>query len=53
MIAPILSWDHSVSWDVPKVDDFMSGGSGKSSDAKFDISIECDSEDHYLEGFAF
>lgn len=50
MISPLVAWDHSASWVVPKVEDFMTGGSGRPTDSKCEVSISDDSEDNYLEG---
>ena len=50
MISPLVAWDHSTSWAVPKAEDFLSGGSGKMNDAKFEVSIAADSDDSYIEG---
>ncbi len=26
MISPLIKWDHSTSWNVPKVEQFSAGG---------------------------
>ena len=52
MISPLVAWDHGIKWAVPKSDEFLSGGSGKMNDAKFEISIAGDSDDKYIEGTA-
>lgn len=33
LISPLVQWDHSQTWDVPKVEDFpsSSGGSGSAT----------------------
>lgn len=33
LISPLMQWDHSQTWDVPKVEDFpsSSGGSGSAT----------------------
>lgn len=48
MISPLIQWDHSISWDVPKLEQFSTSGSG--SGATFDIDISPDSPDNYLIG---
>ena len=52
MISPLVAWDHSIKWAVPKAEEFLRGGSGKMNDAKFEVSIAGDSEDKYIEGIA-
>ncbi|XP_050392804.2 fatty acid synthase [Patella vulgata] len=52
LISPIIKWDHSQSWAVPKVDEFLSGGSGMNSDVTFEIDASPESPDHYLVGHA-
>ena len=40
-----------MSWRVPTVEEFTAGGSNSSSSScTYNISVEPDSEDHYLEG---
>nr|KAG5704186.1 hypothetical protein BaRGS_009716 [Batillaria attramentaria] len=50
MISPLVAWDHSTSWAVPKLEDFLSSGSGRPTDSKCEISIADDSDDKYIEG---
>jgi fatty acid synthase len=50
MLSPLVRWDHSTAWAVPKYSDFSTGGSGRSNDAKYEVSIDGDSEDKYIEG---
>ncbi|XP_060080138.1 fatty acid synthase-like [Ylistrum balloti] len=50
MISPMIQWDHSSSWYVPKVEDFSSGAGGGRSGASFDIDISPESPDNYLVG---
>ncbi|XP_021358822.1 fatty acid synthase-like [Mizuhopecten yessoensis] len=49
MISPMIKWDHSTNWFVPKSEDFL-GASGGRSGASFEIDISPDSPDNYLVG---
>lgn len=49
-IAPSMQWDHSQEWDIPKLEQFSSGGAGGVNAVKFDIDISPGSVDSYLEG---
>ncbi|KAH3871939.1 hypothetical protein DPMN_035154, partial [Dreissena polymorpha] len=49
MISPLVSWDHTHSWNVPTADMFVGGGAN-SSGCGFDIDISGDSEDQSLIG---
>ena len=49
-IAPYMKWDHSQEWDVPKLEQFLCGGSGGVNSFNFDIDISPSSQDNYLEG---
>ena len=50
MISPLVQWDHSQSWAVPKYDEFLSGSNGWRSEVSFEIEISPDSKDFYLVG---
>ena len=52
MISPLVGWDHSVSWDVPKVDDFPTRASDSQGGAIYEIEIAANSSDSYLIGHA-
>lgn len=51
MISPLVQWDHTSSWNVPRNEDFV-GGSGQNTGADFEIDASPESEDHYLVGHA-
>ncbi|XP_030610501.1 LOW QUALITY PROTEIN: fatty acid synthase [Archocentrus centrarchus] len=50
MISPLVQWDHSQTWDIPKAEDFLSGSGGSSSAIIYNIDINPESADHYLIG---
>ena len=37
LISPLLQWDHSQTWDVPKAEDFSSGSGGSNSAIVYNI----------------
>lgn len=37
LISPLIQWDHSQSWDVPKVEDFPAGSGGSTSATVYNI----------------
>ncbi|XP_037134459.1 fatty acid synthase [Syngnathus acus] len=49
MISPLVHWDHSQTWDVPKAEDFSSG-SGSNSAIVYNINMNPESPDYYLIG---
>ncbi|XP_077022384.1 fatty acid synthase [Tamandua tetradactyla] len=49
LISPLIKWDHSQTWDVPKAEDFPSGSSSTSATV-YNIDISTESPDHYLVG---
>ncbi|KAM3592126.1 uncharacterized protein V6R79_013180 [Siganus canaliculatus] len=49
-ISPLIQWDHSQTWDVPKVEDFPSGSGGSNSVTVYNIDINPESADYYLIG---
>ncbi|XP_076014659.1 fatty acid synthase [Genypterus blacodes] len=50
LISPLVKWDHSQTWDVPKAEDFPSGSGGSASTTVYNIDINPESPDHYLIG---
>lgn len=40
LISPLVEWDHSQNWDVPKVEDFPSSSGGSSSATVYNIGEE-------------
>ncbi|XP_062859033.1 fatty acid synthase [Trichomycterus rosablanca] len=50
LISPLLQWDHSQSWDVPKVEDFPAGSGGSTSATVYNIDINPESPDYYMIG---
>ncbi len=49
-VAPLVKWDHSQQWNVPKVEQFVTGGAGGKSSCVFEVDASEESEDHYLVG---
>ncbi|MEE6523123.1 hypothetical protein FKM82_021855, partial [Ascaphus truei] len=37
LISPLIQWDHSQTWDVPKSDDFPAGSGGSTSTSVYNI----------------
>lgn len=50
LISSLMQWDHSQSWDVPKVEDFSAGAGGSASATVYNININPESPDFYLLG---
>ena len=51
MLSPLVHWDHSQSWDVPNVRQFLvSGGGGAGGAVGYDIDPAAVPEDAYLTG---
>ncbi|KAL6475465.1 hypothetical protein MHYP_G00165050 [Metynnis hypsauchen] len=50
LISPLIQWDHSQSWDVPKVEDFPAGSGGSTSATVYNIDISPEAPDHYMIG---
>ena len=50
MLSPLLSWDHSQSWNLPDSRHFLSGTSGQQSETVFEVFPGVDGKDHYLTG---
>nr|XP_002738672.1 PREDICTED: fatty acid synthase-like [Saccoglossus kowalevskii] len=47
-IAPLIHWDHSQQWHVPKAKDFSTGRGQNTSVVSYTIDVSPSSEDHYL-----
>lgn len=41
LISPLVQWDHSQTWDVPKGEDFPSSSGGSSSATVYNIGKKC------------
>lgn len=41
LISPLVQWDHSQTWDVPKVEDFPSSSGGSASATVYNIGKKC------------
>ncbi|XP_028825311.1 fatty acid synthase [Denticeps clupeoides] len=50
LISPLILWDHSQVWDVPKVEDFPAGANGSSSATVFNVDMNPESTDYYMVG---
>ncbi|XP_041830190.1 fatty acid synthase isoform X2 [Melanotaenia boesemani] len=50
LISPLLQWDHSQTWDVPRPEDFFYSSGGSGSAAIYNIETNPESADHYLTG---
>ena len=50
MLSPLVSWDHTQSWDLPSPENFLSGTSGRQSEMMVEVFSEQDKKDHYLTG---
>ncbi|XP_010886932.2 fatty acid synthase [Esox lucius] len=50
LISPLVQWDHSQTWDVPKADDFPSGSGGSTSATIYNIDMNPESPDYYMIG---
>ncbi|KAM9817197.1 fatty acid synthase [Neosynchiropus ocellatus] len=49
-ISPLVQWDHALTWDVPKVEDFSAGSGGSNSAAVYNINMNPESPDYYMIG---
>uniref|UniRef100_A0A1A8NNF5 Fatty acid synthase n=2 Tax=Nothobranchius TaxID=28779 RepID=A0A1A8NNF5_9TELE len=47
LISPLVQWDHTQTWDIPKAEHFLHG-SGGSNSSIYTIEINPESEDNYL-----
>ncbi|XP_075436103.1 fatty acid synthase isoform X2 [Ascaphus truei] len=50
LISPLIQWDHSQTWDVPKSDDFPAGSGGSTSTSVYNIDMNPESPDHFITG---
>ncbi|XP_076855678.1 fatty acid synthase [Brachyhypopomus gauderio] len=50
LISPLIQWDHSQTWDVPKVEDFPAGSGGSASATIYNIDTNPESPDNYMIG---
>uniref|UniRef100_A0AAY5EZH5 Fatty acid synthase n=1 Tax=Electrophorus electricus TaxID=8005 RepID=A0AAY5EZH5_ELEEL len=50
LISPLIQWDHSQTWDVPKVEDFPAGSGGSTSATVYNIDTNPESPDYYVIG---
>ncbi|XP_042306938.1 fatty acid synthase isoform X1 [Sceloporus undulatus] len=50
LISPYILWDHSQTWDVPKVEDFPTGSGNSGAATVYNIDVNPESTDHYLMG---
>ncbi|KAM4715440.1 fatty acid synthase isoform 2-T2 [Anableps anableps] len=48
MISPLVQWDHSQAWAIPKVGHFSHSSGGSKSAAIYNIEINSESSDNYL-----
>ncbi|XP_006825595.1 fatty acid synthase-like [Saccoglossus kowalevskii] len=47
-IAPLIHWDHTQQWYVPKAKDFSTGSGQSNAVVSYIIDVSPSSEDHYL-----
>ncbi|XP_063312266.1 fatty acid synthase [Pelobates fuscus] len=50
LISPLIQWDHSQTWDVPKPEDFSAGSGGSTSATVYNIDMNPESPDAYING---
>ncbi|CAL8303726.1 unnamed protein product [Lota lota] len=50
LISPLVKWDHTQTWDVPKAEDFPAGSGGSTSATLYNIDINPESPDYYMIG---
>ncbi|KAM6951887.1 fatty acid synthase [Aplochiton taeniatus] len=50
LISPLVQWDHSQRWDVPKAEDFPAGAGGSTSATIYNIDMNPESPDYYMIG---
>ncbi|XP_069807612.1 fatty acid synthase isoform X2 [Dendropsophus ebraccatus] len=50
LISPLIQWDHSQTWDVPKPEDFPAGSGGSTSSTVYNIDMNPDSPDIFMSG---
>ena len=47
-LSSYIRWDHAVSWRVPQPEEFLSGQSGRQTEAIFEVDISVGSKDHFM-----
>ncbi|XP_072167778.1 fatty acid synthase-like [Diadema setosum] len=47
-IAPVIRWDHSQEWDIPRVEQFLKQGGSSLTVMAFTIDVSPESEDSYI-----
>lgn len=47
-LSSYIRWDHSVSWRIPQPEEFLSGQSGRQTEAIFEVDISTEGKDHYI-----
>ncbi|XP_062605841.1 fatty acid synthase-like [Saccostrea cucullata] len=47
-LSSYIRWDHSTSWQIPQQEDFLSGQSGRQTEAEFEIDVSPESRDNFL-----
>uniref|UniRef100_A0A674ETQ4 Fatty acid synthase n=1 Tax=Salmo trutta TaxID=8032 RepID=A0A674ETQ4_SALTR len=50
LISPLVQWDHTQTWDVPKAEDFPAGSGGSTSATIYNIDMNPESPDYYMIG---
>ncbi|KAL0983890.1 hypothetical protein UPYG_G00134400 [Umbra pygmaea] len=50
LISPLVQWDHSQTWDVPKAEDFPAGSGGSTSATIYNVDMNPESPDYYMIG---
>ncbi|XP_034049139.1 fatty acid synthase [Thalassophryne amazonica] len=50
LISPLVQWDHTQIWDVPKAEDFPCALGGSASATIYNIDVNPESADFYLTG---
>eukprot|EP00079_Xenopus_tropicalis_P028199 XP_012822994.1 PREDICTED: fatty acid synthase [Xenopus tropicalis] len=50
LISPLIMWDHSQTWDVPKAEDFPAGSGGSTATTVYNIDMNPDSPDLFMNG---
>ncbi|XP_053561686.1 fatty acid synthase [Bombina bombina] len=50
LISPLIQWDHSQTWDVPKPEDFPAGSGGSTFSSIYNIDMSSESPDSFLSG---
>nr|DBA27527.1 TPA: hypothetical protein GDO54_008007 [Pyxicephalus adspersus] len=50
LISPLVQWDHSQTWDVPKPEDFPAGSGGSTSTTVYNVDMNPESPDIFMNG---